>query len=303
MTTFRSRAFAGDVDLERMQALVADATARWGANFECTVGDLDWRMYRASTVHPQANIRMWEDADDRLVGFAWFISNGDVDLVVHPRSSCSRLVPDMVEWGIKRSPGPGATSRSDRAPVFWSLDSNTDLTQALESCGLVRNGKRYLHLLRSLDAEPFPAALPPGYSIRTPSGPAEAAPRAALHRAAFPHSHLTTDTYRRLMASRHYRLELDVVVVGLEGEFAAMALGWLDERNRLGELEPVGTHPAHRRKGLAGAAIQEALRRLRRGGARAAIVYAAAEDARSVELYQRLGFAPVDTNHGFVHAI
>jgi ribosomal protein S18 acetylase RimI-like enzyme len=283
-----------------MATLVLDAHAELGPRFECAVGDLDWRMYRASTVRPEDNIRLWEDDHGRLVGFAWLITNGDVDLIVYPRAWCGLIVLDMVEWAEKRSREPGAIDRSDRPTVVWSLESNAPLTEAVRNCGLVASGRKYLHLLRSLHAETFAAQVPAGHVIRGVSGREEAAPRAALHRAAFPHSRLTTEVYMQLMQSRRYRQELDVVITAPGGEFAAMALGWLDTRNRLGELEPVGTHPAHRRKGLARAAIQEVMRRLRQSGAEAVVVYADADNAGSVELYQRLGFTVIDASHGFV---
>jgi mycothiol synthase len=135
--------------------------------------------------------------------------------------------------------------------------------------------------------------------VRAVAGVEEAAARAALHRAAFPHSHNSTEVYERLMTSRHYRRDLDLVVVAPGGAFASMALAWLDARNKTGEFEPVATDPAHSRRGLASAANQEGMRRLREHGATAAIVYAQAESAASVELHKRLGFMVVDTNQGF----
>src|ERR671936_569373 len=45
--------------------------------------------------------------------------------------------------------------------------------------------------------------------------------------------------------------ELDQVAVAPDGSFAAFCLCWLYEENRAGNLEPVGTHSDHRRRGLA----------------------------------------------------
>ncbi|MEU4245988.1 hypothetical protein AB0F15_01110 [Amycolatopsis sp. NPDC026612] len=49
------------------------------------------------------------------------------------------------------------------------------------------------------------------------------------------------------------------------GRFVAQCLIWLDERNAVGELEPVGTLPEFRRTGLA--------RAVHYAGAREAVVY------------------------------
>jgi len=159
----------------------------------------------------------------------------------------------------------------------------------------------YLHLFRTLDTPLEAPSVPAGYHVRSVAGPVEAAPRAAVHRAAFGSGRVTTEVYSRLMrGARHYRPELDVVVVAPGGGFAAMALGWFDPDNLVGELEPVGTAPDYRRLGLARAASLEALRRLRAAGARSAVIYALPANAGSVELYASLGFREVDRNIGFV---
>jgi ribosomal protein S18 acetylase RimI-like enzyme len=70
--------------------------------------------------------------------------------------------------------------------------------------------------------------------------------------------------------------------------------------NATGLLEPVGTHPSHRRLGLARAACLEAIRAMQAHGARQALVCPAAEDAATVALYASLGFEAVDRNESFV---
>ena len=57
------------------------------------------------------------------------------------------------------------------------------------------------------------------------------------------------------------------------------------------EFEPVGTHPDHRRKGLAGAVMYAAMRRAREIGLRTALVYCKEEN---LPFYQSLGFNPID---------
>ena len=75
-----------------------------------------------------------------------------------------------------------------------------------------------------------------------------------------------------------YRPELDCVLEAPDRAFAAYVLCWYDDANHVGELEPVGTHPAYRRRGLGAAVCRYALRRLRDEGARQAIVYAGGRD-------------------------
>jgi hypothetical protein len=52
-----------------------------------------------------------------------------------------------------------------------------------------------------------------------------------------------------------WRPELDIGVIGPKGDLVSFACIWLDAENELCVLEPVGTVPEHRRRGLAHASI------------------------------------------------
>ena len=81
-----------------------------------------------------------------------------------------------------------------------------------------------------------------------------------------------------------------------DGSVASYTLAWLDEVNRVGELEPVGTHEAHRRKGLGRAVNLFALQRLRDEGATEALVACRGDDAHPIprKLYAAVGFREVE---------
>jgi predicted N-acetyltransferase YhbS len=67
--------------------------------------------------------------------------------------------------------------------------------------------------------------------------------------------------YQELQKAPDYRQDLDLYVVAPDGEFAAFCIIWWDDHNRIAMLEPVGTVPECRRKGLARAVVLEAIRR------------------------------------------
>jgi ribosomal protein S18 acetylase RimI-like enzyme len=73
-----------------------------------------------------------------------------------------------------------------------------------------------------------------------------------------------------------------------KGEVVAFCTAWLDEENAAGLLEPVGTHPAHQRRGLARAVCTDALRALRAAGARTAQV--GFGSAAGYATYRSVGF-------------
>jgi len=80
-----------------------------------------------------------------------------------------------------------------------------------------------------------------------------------------------------------------------DGQAAAYCTIWLDE-NGTGCFEPVGTHPDHRRRGLARTMMQHGLRRLQALGAQCVTV-GTGYDMDANHLYAGLGFSQVEVFH------
>lgn len=81
-----------------------------------------------------------------------------------------------------------------------------------------------------------------------------------------------------------YNEKFDIQVCNAENQVLAFATVWYDQKNKLGILEPVGTHPDYRKRGLAKAAIYEGCNRIFKAGARK--VYVGSDQA----FYKRIGF-------------
>jgi ribosomal protein S18 acetylase RimI-like enzyme len=116
--------------------------------------------------------------------------------------------------------------------------------------------------------------------------------RVEVHREAFAPSRVVVESYRNVTKALPYRAAFDQVVETPDGTYAAFALGWLDADNGVGELEPVGTHPAHRRRGLAAAVALAALHALRDAGAKTGLVYSNG-GSEAARVYERIGFKSV----------
>src|SRR4029077_14728501 len=129
-----------------------------------------------------------------------------------------------------------------------------------------------------------------GYVIRSVRGADEIEARVAVHRAAFAPSRRSVDMYRRLVGLPHYAFDDALVVEAPDGSLAAFAMAWWDPVARVGEFEPVGTHPDHRRLGLGAGLLSHALGRYATFGARLLQVYSDAENIASEALYQSVGF-------------
>lgn len=131
--------------------------------------------------------------------------------------------------------------------------------------------------------------LPEGYTFAdgTVVTPEE---MAAAHAAAFGYADdpvypgRAVEGFRLMVATPDFRPDLSMYVRAPDGTPAAFATMWYDAHNHIGILEPVGTAPAHRRLGLARAAIHMLINRIQAEGARR--VHVGSDQA----FYQRLGF-------------
>ena len=85
----------------------------------------------------------------------------------------------------------------------------------------------------------------------------------------------------------------DLGVFASDGALASFCTIWLDEANRAGVFEPVGSHPDHRRRGLGRAVMWEGLQRLREWGATSAAVDTGYR-APAVAFYRAVGFELVE---------
>lgn len=254
--------------LRRMQKLVsADWRGREPPR-QRHIGDLAWGWHTAGEAQ---RVKLWDGA------WAW-LEDSRAEIQVHPDLVGSDLHHEVLDWVDGLS-----------VPV---LDTDVATLTVLEARGYRRVEPQYpfVHLVRSLEGLPEPA-VPDGYRLRHVEK-RDLERRVAVHRAAFHPSRLTVDKYRSLMAAFPYRADLDWVVEAPDESFASYTLCWLDAENGVAELEPVGTHPDHRRLGLARATSLAALRCARDLDARFGIVYARADEAYPVpkRLYESIGF-------------
>ena len=136
-----------------------------------------------------------------------------------------------------------------------------------------------------------------GFEIRSLRGEGEHAARADAARLAFastlmPGAHRAH--YLAFMRSPAYVREHDIVAVAADGTIAAFAMYWPDDELSLALFEPVGTHPAFQRRGLARALLEECLDRLAAAGIERARVMTGGENEPAKSTYLAAGFDLVD---------
>lgn len=288
MSVIQCREYGGAHDLAAMQRLTARL---WTPAAAFHVGDLAWGRFQH--VRPDADrpTALWWDRDE-VVAWAWLEPPGELQFQVDP--DYFHLVDALLAWGEEQATGETIETMLMAGTDAAAAAGNQRLAEILRGRGYhpVDEAPFFLHMLQTLAGLQPVEAVGPGLTLRPVAGLHEGAMRAAGHRSAWAGSKVTTDSYRRVMEAWPYRSALDWMVVTDHGEAVATCLGWYDEQNRVGELEPVGTHVSYRRRGLARAVCLACLHALREQGAERAVVYARGDAGYPVPrlLYQQLGF-------------
>ncbi len=273
-------------DMTDLRTAESVLTTAWleGAPFVAShPGDLEWWFASVAPDALEEHLRLWS-VDGSVRAWSWIWGH-------------------LVHWGIR--PGDPTTDeqileailrdaivRTAGRPEAWVPEDDRASLATLHRFGFRPRQLRLSQYQQRVDgvARIADSTLPAGYRMRRLEGPDEIPARVEIHRAAFAPSAMTAERYARLTTLPGYRYDDDLVVEAPDGSLAAFAMAWWDPVARVGEFEPVGTHPDHRRRGLGRALLNHGLRRYRDLGAGLVQVYSMSDNAASEGLYQAVGF-------------
>ena len=303
------RSYAGTADRAAMQAALSTSWILARPFSNMTVGDIEWWQVLAKADEDWTQlIRLWE-VDGLVVAYAWFHAPAELDWHQRadlPPSIRSAIVGEALAWAeaqAKEQVDAAGTHAAD-AMRTWAMDADPGLGDLLAARGsAAAQDPGYTQWYARLADEPSVPVLPPGFEIRSVRLPDDLEARVDVHRAAFAPSRLTVVAYETLRSMPHYDPSRDLVAVAPDGSLAAFTLVWWDPIARMGEFEPVGTHPAYRGLGLSRALLHEGLRRLRNLGAADAVVLSACDNAASEALYASAGFEPVTRHRAWTRSL
>jgi len=296
-----SRAYSDIDDLLQMRELLMAARARTGNDWRYAhIGLLAWDFFMvACHLDPREHIRLWHDANGRLVGYA-MLGDEQLDWQVLAEHEWSGIEDEALAWGEEL-----LADLWRRDPVRWEgplvagarQDDNRKLA-FLEEHGFRYRGEfAEVNMIRSLDGPVPEAGLPEGFQVRGLAGPEEAPERAAAGQDVwqpFTVGDVTGEQYAAFMCLPGYDRELDVVAVAPDGTIASYVNCWLDQVNRIGDLGPVGARPAYRRRSLTRAVLLEGMRRMQAAGMDRACVSTGIDNAAARRLYEGVGFEVVN---------
>ena len=257
-----TRLFAGEDDYQGLRYLLTDIYTRQGPYVSCTLGEMDWWRFTEHDQNAMSSMRLWLVGGE-IRGAAWPHADS-VDIFVHPDNR--NLEDQMLEWAeiATRDSLPHDEGVQFSAMGYVRDDFRIAL---LTSRGYRRTERFFYCRVKSLSTPTPPMKLPRKFSFKHVSGEQDLQKRVDIHREAFAPSSMTVERYRRVTQAPSYRPELDLVIVAPDGTFIAQCLSWYDPVNRVGSIQPIGVHPAYRRKGFGKLICFETIRRLQDMGA------------------------------------
>lgn len=289
-----ARSFRTAADIDAMRQLLAKIPAG------PTIVDFEEVIQLESV---RANTRLWF-AENGLIAFAYLDDFNNLCFEYLPNRLTPDLERDILAWGserlVLRCPDP-----SDRPTLDASCQpSNEERIAVLSRMGFRQQEVRSLHFERTLTGPIPETVLPDGYSIRVARGEDEVNALVALHQAAFESDQMSVEYRLAMMRAPAYAAEMDWLVVSPTGDLAAFCVGSFDENDpTIGYLDPVGTHPQHRKRGLGSALMNHGLKQLALRGAHLARFGTSSENPAMISLGQSVGFKLVSESLWFEREI
>jgi len=284
------RCLTNENDYQRVQRLLSENARNAGTGPYPTPGDLDFRRYLEGRPEDIMEIVLWEDEAERLLGFTW---PSDDDALMVSLRGCSTIEEDMLLWNETHALEHGLATCS-----VYAYSRDASRIALLQEYGYVRTST-YCWYGRNVLTSTIPLLpAPEGFilrSIDTTVG-VELEQRGLLHELAANRAVTSAQYARMTIEARQYRNSLDLVAAAPDGSLVAFSTGWYDEWSKRGLIEPYGSSPAFRRRGLGRALLMECLRRLQLLGAHDVVIAHgdcdSEEEDESLLLNRSVGFEP-----------
>ncbi|MGB7061483.1 MAG: GNAT family N-acetyltransferase [Candidatus Zixiibacteriota bacterium] len=216
-------------------------------------------------------IGVWENDDNEIVGVVNMEhpdpehpGYGEAFLQRHPKYTL--LLGDMLDYAERT-----LINKKTNTLHIYVYDYDEPLQELVQQRGYGKDAERARYdselIIRDLPEQ----RLPEGYMMQSMAQENNIESRCEVFGRAFNHSdpaEWPSDfSYEELQRAPDYRKDLDISVMGPDGNYVACCITWYDSYNRMGILEPVGTHPDFRGLGLGREVVFDGIRRAANLGA------------------------------------
>jgi len=277
-------------EFEEMQALLVNSYATSTKPFNWRLAVLENWNHASRYLEPleyfTSRVHLWRNDTGELVSF--LIRDHDTThLQVHP--TYRFLEASMLDWAEHHWAGDKA--RIQTLAYDHDTERQTRLARrGYQDLGAVEDVRVY-----DLDRTYPEPVLPSGFCITTIKENGDHAGRIALENAIW-QANLDEAWFRGKSSAPHYSFDWDLVIVSPESKQVAACLVWIDRANEMAEIDPLGTHPDYRGRGLARALVLDSFRRMRASGMRYAYIASESDNRIVRHLYESL--QPIKTYQG-----
>ncbi|MBI9043821.1 MAG: GNAT family N-acetyltransferase [Anaerolineaceae bacterium] len=234
----------------------------------------------------EQDICIWEDAG-KMVAVVHPENPNDYYFQIHP--GYRNFEEQMIIWAEEHHKRKQIQKGENTPLEFQVFENDSYRMDLLGSRGYVQGDWCGVSRGCDLDSVSTEYQLAEGYKIKNMKEMNDFIAKAALLNLAFDSTSNSEATAALLLNAPDYHPEMDFIAVAPDGAMAAFVLVWFDSRNGYGMFEPVGTHPQHRRKGLANALLLHGLQKLKNLGANWASLGTGTGEAAN-RLYEKAGF-------------
>lgn len=239
----------------------------------------------------EQQVRLWENPAGELVGVAHPDGDGEAALELHP--DYTYIEGEMLAWAEGHLACPPADGGPRELRVFvYEYDEHRQ--HVLQRRGYVKTEQGGVVRRMRLGGKPLPpVALREGYTLRRAQREemADCQRLAEIVNAAFGRTTAQPHLFRDF-ARFSLTFCFDLVAEAPDGSLASYVGVAYDAANHRGIFEPVCTHPAHRRRGLAQALMIKGLHFFRAQGAMDVVVGTGLTNSANV-LYGSVGLDEV----------
>jgi predicted N-acetyltransferase YhbS len=233
-------------------------------------------------------IGVWENDENEIVGVVnmehpvtWHPGFGEVFLQRHPQYAF--LLDEMLDYAEAN-----LINRKTNTLFTYIYDYDDQLQTLARQRNYEKDEERVRwdseFVIRDLPEQ----RLPEGYVMQSMAQENNIDLKREIFGRAFNHTDPaewpSAFSYEELQKAPDYRKDLDLYIVGPDGKYVACCIAWYDGYNRMGILEPVGTHPDFRGLGLGREVVLEGIRRLAKLSAEKAWV------GSGQRFYEAIGF-------------
>ncbi len=230
----------------------------------------------------EESIGIWENDAQEIVGvvnpdehISWHSAFGLAYFQRHPQ--CSFLLDEMIDYAEMTFANNGIVR-------IFITDGDEPFETLARKHGYQKGNKPDGYYMEYILNNLPPPCLPEGHSIRSMADENNLAKRCKIFGLSFRHPDPkewpTIFSYKELQKAPDYRKDLDLYVLDSHGQYVACCIVWLDERNKIATLEPVGSI----RLGMGREVVMEGLRRATALGAETAVMDS------DLRFYQAIGF-------------